>query len=54
MKLWDKTRLGEEIKKNVKADNNCTLSWDDFLAPHIVEDKFPTKKGTKKKSSISF
>ena len=54
VKLWDKTRLGEEIKKTVKADNNSTLSWDEFLAPHIVDDKFPTKKRTKKKSSSSF
>ena len=50
VELWDKTRLVEEIKKTVKADNNSTLSWDEFLAPHIVEDKFPTKKRTKKKS----
>ncbi|MBV7509705.1 restriction endonuclease [Bacillus sp. sid0103] len=54
VELWDKTRLVEEIKITVKAENNSTLSWDEFLAPHLVEDKFPPKKRTKKKSSSSF
>jgi restriction endonuclease Mrr len=54
VELWDKTKLMEEINRTVKTDNNNTLSWDEFLAPHLVEDKFPNKKRTYKKSSSSF
>jgi restriction system protein len=54
VELWDKTKLTEEVNSTIKTNNNSTLSWDEFLIPHLVEDKFPIKKRTYKKSSSSF
>lgn len=54
VKLWDRAKLMKEINSTIKTNNDSTLSWDEFLAPYLIEDKFPTKKRTYKKSSSSF
>ncbi|MCQ6281225.1 restriction endonuclease [Bacillus sp. EB600] len=49
VELWDKNKLMEEISRMVKTNDDSNLSWDEFLAPHLLEDKFPIKKRTHKK-----